>query len=622
MTRLGLAHPWRSVWVVLLNLVITLAGLIALSLAGLSVDVVRSVIDPAAPLPRRFFGWSMPHDWMNYRGVVVIGVGLIFFAVARTFLRYYTAIVTARFIQNIMVALRRQVYDKLQRLSFRFFDSNETGSIINRATSDCGAVSAFAEMAMVQSLSLVINLVLMFAYMWSIHPVLATVGGIATTPLLLIASIVYSRAVRPTLVENRNMYDRLILTLSENIQAQHVVKGFSREEEEIAKFRLRNDDYRVQQRRMFRLTAAYTVISSILTQVNLIVVLGLGGYIVIAHAGEPQPPMTVGSLIVFASLLQQFSAQVLGISGMASTLQSSLTSAGRVLEVLNSRPEIESKPGALCLPRAHGEIEFHDVGFSYKTGDRVLDGVSLKVEPGMCVAVLGATGAGKSTLLSLIPRFYDPTQGHITLDGIDLRDLDLDDLRRNVGLVFQENFLFSNTVRSNIAFGNPDATHEQVEKAATIAAAHGFIKELPQGYDTVISEQGASLSGGQRQRLAIARAILLEPPVLLLDDATAAIDPETEHEILQAMDNAMRGRTTFVVAHRLSTLRRADYVIVLENGRIVQKGTHDELIRRGGLYRTVASLQVVDAESKRIIRARQWAEGLVDSPLVPPGDEP
>lgn len=620
MVGLSLAHPWHCLWVLLLNVVIMIAGVVALSLAGLAVDVLLRAVDAAAPEPRRFFGLPMPSEWINYPGLVWIAVTLLVFAVSRGYLVYYTALVTARLIQRIMVELRTSVYDRLQRLSFRFFDSNETGSIINRATSDCGAVAAFAESAIVQTFALVINVLVMFAYMWSIHPML-TIVGMATTPLLLVASIVYSRTVRPTLEENRRMYDRLILTLSENIQAQHVVKGFTREQHETEKFHERNDAYRAQQRKFFFYSAAYTTITSLLTQINVIVVLAFGGYIVIQGRGQANPEMTVGSLIVFASLLQQFSAQVLAIAGMASTLQSSLTSAGRVLEVLHAKPEIESKSDAQRLPHANGTIEFRNVGFAYKTGDPVLEGINLKVEAGQCVAILGPTGSGKSTLLSLIPRFYDPTQGQILLDGVDLRDINIDDLRRNVGLVFQENFLFSNTVKANIAFGHPGATQEQIEKAAQIAAATEFIKGLPKGYDTVIGELGSNLSGGQRQRLAIARAVLLEPPVLLLDDATAAIDPETEDEILEAMDNAMRGRTTFVVAHRLSTLRRADHIVVVERGRIVQTGTHAELMRRGGLYRTVAELQVADAESRRIIRAREWAEGRADSPLLLPGED-
>jgi ATP-binding cassette subfamily B protein len=238
----------------------------------------------------------------------------------------------------------------------------------------------------------------------------------------------------------------------------------------------------------------------------------------------------------------------------------------------------------------------------------VLRDIDLEVRPGQCVAILGATGAGKSVLMSLVPRFYDVTGGRLLLDGHDVRRINLDDLRRNIGIVFQESFLFSNTVAANIAFGHPEASRAQIERAARIAAAHDFILELPQGYDTVLGESGNSLSGGQRQRLAIARAVLLEPAILLLDDPTAAIDSETEHEIFAALDRAIAGRTTFIVAHRLSTLRRADFIIVMDNGRIVQRGTHEELMRVPGPYRHIASLQLVDSGELRPAGAQQNPE--------------
>ncbi len=247
------------------------------------------------------------------------------------------------------------------------------------------------------------------------------------------------------------------------------------------------------------------------------------------------------------------------------------------------------------------------VRVAYDAGDPVLQDIDLEVKPGQCVAILGATGAGKSTLMSLIPRFYDPTAGRVVIDGIDACELRLDDLRRGIGIVFQESFLFSNTVAANIAFGHPDATREQIEKAARIAAAHEFIMGLPKGYDTVLGESGNTLSGGQRQRLAIARAVLLEPAILLLDDPTAAIDSETEHEIFQALENAIAGRTTFIVAHRLSTLRRADFILVMEDGRIVQRGTHEQLMKEDGPYLHVADLQLVDGRELQQLKLKEGA---------------
>jgi ATP-binding cassette subfamily B protein len=302
--------------------------------------------------------------------------------------------------------------------------------------------------------------------------------------------------------------------------------------------------------------------------------------------------------VVFAGLLTQFANQVANLTNITNSIQQSLSGARRVFEVLDSPVEIQSKPNAIRRPRIEGAVEFENVSFSYDSANPVLRDVSFRVAAGQRVAILGETGAGKSTLLSLIPRFYDPTGGSVRIDGVDARDLEVDELRRQVGIVFQETFLFSNTIASNIAFGRPYTSRAEIEKAARVACAHEFIERLPDGYDTLLGEWGMDLSGGQRQRLAIARAVLLDPRILLLDDPAAAIDPETEQEILAAMDRAMEGRTTLVVAHRLSTLRRADLVLVFDQGRMVQSGTHEELLRVPGQYQTAAELQSLGMEQE------------------------
>jgi ATP-binding cassette subfamily B protein len=308
-----------------------------------------------------------------------------------------------------------------------------------------------------------------------------------------------------------------------------------------------------------------------------------------------QGKIPLGSgLVVFAGLLQQFNGQVANITTIANSVQQSLTAARRVFEVLDTPSEVQVKTGAIVPAQLTGRIAFENASFGYVPGAEVLGEISFEAAPGQVIGIFGMTGAGKSSLLSLIPRFYDPQRGRILADGQDLRDLDLDAYRRQIGIVYQESFLFSNTVAANIAFGNPHATHEQIERAAKAASAHEFILELPHGYETVLGEAGVDLSGGQRQRLALARALLLEPPILILDDPTASVDPKTEHEIVSALRHAMAGRTTFVVANRLSLLRRADVILVLEAGRLTQKGTHDELVQSEGLYRETAMLQLMD----------------------------
>jgi ATP-binding cassette subfamily B protein len=581
--------------------------LIGLRIIGWAVDVVRHAAaqkqsaEPIPHPPERFVGLSFDFSAAEPINLLWAFGGAIFLiASARLLLRYFAATFSSKLVQTILTELRRSVYDKLQRLSFRFFDANETGSIINRATSDVNAMATFAQNAIIDVTVLAITLVVYFFFMMQLNPLL-TLLALATSPVLVGGSIWFSKVVRPAHEENRRLYDRLIRTLSENVQGQHVVKGFARQDEEIEKFHRANDAYRVQQRWLFKRGSLYNNFIVFLTQTNLMIVLLYGGHLVIRHRNETAPAFSIGDLVIFVGLLQAFSNQVAQIANLADQLQSSLAAAGRVYEVLGAPLEIDSRPDAKPLPKAKGDVRFENVTFGYRAAEPVLRNVSFHAKPGECVAILGATGSGKSTLLSLITRFYDPQEGRVLIDGADARELDLDDLRHSIGLVFQESFLFSNTIAANIAFGKPTATREEVIKAAKIAAADGFISKLPQGYDTVIGEQGLTLSGGQRQRLAIARAVLLEPSILILDDATAAIDPETEHEILLAMDNAMKGRTTFVVAHRLSTLRRADRVIVLGGGRIVQSGTHEELMEAEGHYSEVARMQLVDEESQRLL---------------------
>ncbi len=301
-----------------------------------------------------------------------------------------------------------------------------------------------------------------------------------------------------------------------------------------------------------------------------------------------------GGLVVFAGLLQQFTGQVANLSTIANSVQQSLAAARRVFEVLDTDPEVRNRPGAAAPPRLKGRLQFDNVSFGYGSGPTILDGVSFTAEPGQVVGLFGLTGAGKSSLLNLIPRLYDPRQGRILADGTDLRDLDLDAYRRQVGLVYQETFLFSNTVAANIAFGHPSATMEQIRAAARQASADEFISALPNGYHTVLGESGVDLSGGQRQRIALARALLLQPPILILDDPTASVDARTENEIVSALRDAMTGRTAFVVSGRLSLLRRADVILVLENGKLTQTGTHEQLTHRPGPYRETALLQMMD----------------------------
>jgi ATP-binding cassette subfamily B protein len=595
---LDLAWTYRRqcLGVLAFQLLLLALGLTGLQASGKTIDVILHAVNPAKPPPKWPVGLVPPTTWSDMRLIVVLGCAVLVMAAIRTGLNYFLQVSVGRLVQlTVVPALRSQVYDKMQRLSFRFFDANASGSIINRVSGDVQQVRAFIDAVLLPSIIMVLSLGIYLFFMLQKHVGL-TFACLSTTPVLWVMTRAFSKRVRPLYRKNRRLMDDMILALSEGLQGVQVTKGFGREKQELARFVAKNVEVRDQQQRQFWAVSLFGPSMNLLSQVSIVILLSYGG--TLAARGT----LSLGDLIVFAGLLQQFSGQVQAMSGIINTVQMSLVAARRVYEVLDAPIEIQSPEKPKSPNVVRGAVRFENVDFAYQeTDDLVLRALDFAVEPGQCVAILGSTGSGKSTLLSLLPRFYDPIRGRVLLDGVDVRDWNVEQLRRSIGMVFQESFLFSNTIAANIAFGQPQATLGQIKRAAKIAAADRFITELPKGYDTVLSESGANLSGGQRQRIAIARAVLLEPPLLLLDDPTAAVDSETEHEILDAIERAIAGRTTFIVAHRLSTLRRADVILVLSDGRIVERGTHEELMKNGGQYVRAASLQIADDESVRIL---------------------
>jgi ATP-binding cassette subfamily B protein len=589
-TRRLLNLAWRyrrgCIQAILLQVALLVLALFGLQVTGLAIDYVRHRALANQPPPHWPFNLVPPENGSAMHVLILLAVAAVGLALVRACLTYFYNTEIVKLVQGgIVVNLRAEVYDKLQRLSFRFFDANASGTLINRITGDVQSVRLFVDGVVLQTITLLVSLLVYLVYMLRIHPLL-TLACLATTPLIWLFSHAFARSVKPAYARDRELVDRMILALAECVQGMPVIKGFAREPQELSKLATANSAVRDQKMGIFWKTSLYVPAVGILGHINVAVLLGYGGWLVI------RGDLALGTgLIVFLGLLQRFSGQINTITTITDSIQQSMAAAARVFEILDTPVEVATAPDAESRPHFTGAIAFSGVHFAYKPGEQALTDVSFAVAPGQCVGILGTTGSGKSTLLSLIPRFYDVQGGSVSIDGVDVRRLQLGDLRRQVGLVFQESFLFSNTVAMNIAFGHPGATREGIERAARIAAAHDFITALPQGYDTILGEGGADLSGGQRQRLAIARALLLEPPILLLDDPTAAVDAQTEREIMAAVESAMQGRTTVIVTHRIGVLKRADLILVLHEGRIVQRGTHAQLIRVKGHYRRSARIQ-------------------------------
>ena len=504
-----------------------------------------------------------------------------------TFVRSYGTNVLA---EQVGTDLREQLYAKFQELPFAFYDRAQTGQLMSRATDDINNIRGmlmFSLRAIVQAVGmLVIIAVLVLRENWLLGLV-----ALSTTPFLVWWSIRFSVTIRPIFLKIQQQFGVMTTALQENVAGGRVVRAFAQEKEEADRFEAELTELFERNLRATRRWSFSFPMTLALNALSVAGVIWVGGWMVLTGR------ISVGTLVVFERYTTMLQEPIRWLGFVVNRVARAIASAERIFEILDTRPAVADLPGA--RPRQlEGVVRFEDVSFRYARGrTEALSHVSFEARPGQITAIVGPTGSGKSTAVSLIPRFYDPTAGRVTIDGVDVREITLRSLRAQIGIVMQESFLFSMTVRENIAYGRPDAPMEEVVAAAKAARAHDFIMRMEEGYNTVIGERGVTLSGGQKQRLAIARALLIDPRILILDDATSSVDAETEHEIQEALRTLMRGRTSLVIAQRLTTVRDADQILVFQDGRITQRGTHEELLAdAGGFYHELYTLQMKDQE--------------------------
>jgi len=485
--------------------------------------------------------------------------------------------------------LRNQVYDHLQKLSFAFHDESETGQLMSRLTVDIEAVRNFITLGLLRGLLTLVTFVAITIILFRLDVYLALVTLISV-PILIFLSIQVARRLRPLWMDVQNENGALGTVMQESLSGVRVVKAFAREEFEIAKFGAKNQELRTLNMSAMRLSAWNQPLMILVINIITVLIVWIGGVAVIGHR------LSLPVLVAIAQYILLLSTPVRSFGFMVTWFMRGLSGGERIFSVLDVQSTITDAPNARTLKNVQGHVAFEHVSFAYNNGPEVLNDINIDAKPGQIIALLGATGSGKSTILSLLPRFYDPTQGRLTIDGNGVREVTQRSLRQNIGLVLQDVFLFNATLRDNIAYGVANATDEQIIAAAKVARIHDFALTLPDGYDTWVGERGVTLSGGQKQRVAIARTLLLNPRILVLDDSTSSVDMETEYLIQQALDAVMNGRTTFVVASRLRTIKNADQILILDKGSIVERGTHESLLALNGAYTRLYDLQLREQE--------------------------
>ncbi len=519
--------------------------------------------------------------------LISAGIFIVVFAVLRGLFAFLQAFWSERNSQAVSFDMRNDLYAKIQRLSFSYHDRNQTGQLMIRATDDVEKVRLFLGQGLVQLVGAFLLVIVTLIILFATNTELA-IATIWILPVSLILFMAFGALTQPLFGRVQVKLSALNTVLQENLAGIKVVKAFTREKSEQAKFDTAADEVMKQQIAISRIFTFMFPVIFLVASMGQATTLYAGGVQIINGT------LTLGEWQEFSLYLIYLFLPLAQFGFIITQFSQAMASAARIFEILDAKSDVTDKPGAKELPDVSGEIKFENVTFRYfGSGEPVLDQVDFTAAPGQTVALLGATGSGKTTIINLLPRFYDPTEGRITIDGHDIRDVTLESLRSQIGIVLQETTLFTGSIRDNIAFGKPNATMDEVTAAAKAAAAHDFILSFPEGYDTPVGERGATLSGGQKQRIAIARALLLNPRILILDDSTSSVDLQTEAQIQTALDQLMKGRTSFVIAQRISTVINADQILVMDKGRIVASGKHRDLLEDNAIYAEIYNSQLV-----------------------------
>ncbi|MGC9348274.1 MAG: ABC transporter ATP-binding protein [Anaerolineae bacterium] len=502
--------------------------------------------------------------------------------------------------QTVAYDLRNELYDKLSSLSFSYHDRTEAGQLLARAMHDVERLRYLNGRATMRLVEGTVLLVITIIILTLMNARLALLS-LMSMPLLAAQAYYYSKKMRPLWRTLRDKVSDMTSWVEQNLRGARIVKGFAQEDAEMERFDAQNEVWFELARKSALVRALNNPAVVFLTNLGTVFIIWYGGRLV---AGGQ---LTFGQFLAFSAYLSQLAGRVRTLGRMVPFMTEAAASGERIFEILDAESEVKESPDAVDLPAIEGHVRFEDVSFAYFGRRTVLDRIHFEAEPGEIIALLGTTGSGKSTIINLLPRFYDVSEGSVTVDGHDVRDLTLESLRGQIGIVLQQTTLFAASVRENIAFGRPGASDEEVMEAAKAAQAHDFIMSMPNGYDTHVGERGSTLSGGQKQRVAIARALLKDPKILILDDAMSSVDTETERLIQKALERLMEGRTSFVIAQRLSTVRMADEILVLDSGHIVARGTHEELLHSSGLYADIYERQLRPQEVEALIGQRDLA---------------